>query len=98
MLKTLARTTPLVKAVLLTKVTAVYVLLDLRAGVAIKVKSTSYIFIKSSFTMQEKMHYTEVSFSFARTFVGMGYRECAQLQHQSIQIYISYFPELIVCS
>ena len=54
MLKTLARTTPLVKAVFQTKVIAVCVLLDLRADIAIKVKSTSYIFNKSSFTMQEK--------------------------------------------
>ena len=41
-LKTLARTTPLVKAVLLTKVIAVCVLLDSRVGIVGKVKVSSH--------------------------------------------------------
>ena len=44
MLKTLARTTPLVKAILLTKVIAVCVLVDLRVSIVIKVKRNTYFF------------------------------------------------------
>ena len=62
MLKTLARTTPLVKGVLLTKVIAVCVLVDLRVSTLKKVIRNTYFFFSLNHHSIGKGH-----------FWGMGY-------------------------
>ena len=66
MLKTLARTTPLVKAVLLTKVIAVCVLLDSRVRLVMKVKRNAHQHSIVKCTIHEPYFMFDI-------FWGMGY-------------------------